>query len=223
MTHLRIGSEHIPAMTQTQQADDHLIDTLAEHGYTVVEDFLHPALVMALASEAQTLQQTGELKPASIGRQHTAQLDTSLRGDAIQWLDEASATPTQKTYLERMHSLREQFNRQFYLNLVELETHFAVYPPGGGYTRHLDQFQASGARKISSILYLNHAWQAEHGGQLRLYLDGENLTPYLDIEPVGGRLVLFDSSRFYHEVLPATRERISLTGWFRTRPENPLT
>lgn len=211
-----------PAMTTPQQTHDHLIDMLAEQGYAVVDSFMDQPQVMALAAEARTLGQAGELQPASIGRQQTVQLNPALRGDAIRWLDEAQASPAQAAYLSLMHALREQFNRQLYLNLVELETHFAVYPPGGGYTKHLDQFQASGARKISSVFYLNQAWQAEYGGQLRMYLDGQNAEPYLDITPLGGRLVLFDSSRFYHEVLPSTRERMSLTGWFRTRPDLPL-
>jgi SM-20-related protein len=36
--------------------------------------------------------------------------------------------------------------------------------------------------------------------------------------PQGGRLVAFQSDRFEHEVLPARRERMSFTGWFRRRP-----
>jgi len=39
----------------------------------------------------------------------------------------------------------------------------------------------------------------------------------LQISPEGGTLVAFLSGRFEHEVLPATRERYSLTGWFRRR------
>jgi SM-20-related protein len=38
-----------------------------------------------------------------------------------------------------------------------------------------------------------------------------------DVLPVAGTLVCFLSDRFEHEVLPATRERLSLTGWFRRR------
>lgn len=210
-------------MTHSVQNDDALIDTLAAQGYVVVDNFMDGAIVTGLAAEALALQQANGLKPAGIGRLQTSLLDRALRGDAIQWLDESQASPAQRLYLDRMHGLREHFNRTLYLNLVELESHFAVYPPGAGYTRHLDQFQASGARKISSILYLNPAWQSAFGGQLRLYLDGTNPLPYLDIEPIGGRLVLFDASRFYHEVLPASQPRVSLTGWFRTRPEHPLT
>jgi SM-20-related protein len=34
-----------------------------------------------------------------------------------------------------------------------------------------------------------------------------------DVLPVAGRLVCFRSDLLEHEVLPATRERLSLTGW----------
>ena len=37
--------------------------------------------------------------------------------------------------------------------------------------------------------------------------------------PEGGTLVCFLSDRFHHEVLPARRERLSITGWFtRSQP-----
>lgn len=209
-------------MNLTIPADEDVIDALATHGHVVVDSFLDATLTEALATEATSLDRTGLLKPAGIGRLQAAQLDQALRGDAIRWLEQAHATPPQNAYLERMHRLREHLNRTLYLNLVEFETHFAVYPPGGGYTRHLDQFKNFGDRKISSILYLNQDWQPQNGGQLRLYLDGLKPEPHLDIDPFGGRLVLFDSSRFYHEVLAAKRQRLSLTGWFRTRGDHPL-
>jgi SM-20-related protein len=54
----------------------------------------------------------------------------------------------------------------------------------------------------------------EHGGQLRMYLDE---SAEHDVVPTGGCLVVFLSGDIPHEVLPATRERLSLTGWFRRR------
>ena len=69
----------------------------------------------------------------------------------------------------------------------------------------------------SSVLYLNEDWDETAGGALRLY-DGMNpIAPYRDIAPIAGLLVLFLSADFDHEVLPATRERLSIAGWFRRR------
>jgi SM-20-related protein len=38
-----------------------------------------------------------------------------------------------------------------------------------------------------------------------------------DVLPEGGTLVAFLADRFPHEVLPATRERLAFTGWYRRR------
>ena len=73
----------------------------------------------------------------------------------------------------------------------------------------------SDVRAISTALYLNDGWHADDGGQLRLYTGGG---ASVDVLPQGGRLVAFQSDRFEHEVLPARRERMSFTGWFRRRP-----
>jgi len=48
-------------------------------------------------------------------------------------------------------------------------------------------------------------------------LDREQSANYQDVPPEGGTLVCFMSERFWHEVLPARRLRLSLTGWFRRR------
>ncbi len=89
-----------------------------------------------------------------------------------------------------------------------------MYPPGASYARHFDRLQGSDLRAISAALYLNDAWTPEDGGQLRMYLGGGRSE---DVSPQGGRLVAFLSDRFEHEVLPARRERMSFTGWFRRR------
>jgi SM-20-related protein len=39
----------------------------------------------------------------------------------------------------------------------------------------------------------------------------------VDVAPRGGTLVAFLSGTFHHEVLPATRERLSVTGWLKVR------
>jgi SM-20-related protein len=59
------------------------------------------------------------------------------------------------------------------------------------------------------ICYLNENWKAEEGGQLRIYEE----TNQIDVLPEAGRLVCFRSDKLEHEVLPASRARLSLTGW----------
>ncbi|MOA08544.1 hypothetical protein D3C78_1283200 [compost metagenome] len=72
---------------------------------------------------------------------------------------------------------------------------------------------------MSAVFYLNADWQAEQGGALRMYLPGGEER---DVLPLAGTLVVFLSADLPHAVLPATRERLSLTGWFRRRGNGPF-
>ncbi len=196
------------------------IDSLSTQGYSIVPDFFDPTTTAALAARAYALKEAQQLSPASTGKQ--TKLDPSIRGDRTYWLSASSDNQAEQAYLQRMQQLKEALNRDLYLGLDTLECHFALYPVGTFYKKHLDQFktnhhQQGATRQVSCILYLNKQWQATDGGELRLYLDEQNQENFLDIAPIGGTLVLFLSSRFYHEVLPAKRERLSLTGWFKTR------
>ncbi|MGB4812149.1 MAG: 2OG-Fe(II) oxygenase [Methylophilaceae bacterium] len=197
-----------------------LIDSLATQGFAVVPNFITAEQVQQLATRARTLQQLELLSPAATGK--NMHLNTALRGDATRWLEDDSSDPVEQVYLSLMQVLQHDLNRSLYLGLQSFESHFAIYPVGAFYKKHLDQFnndhfKQDDLRQVSSILYLNEAWQASDGGALRIYLDNGHDKKFLDISPIGGVLVVFMSSRFYHEVLPAKRDRISLAGWFKTR------
>lgn len=200
---------------------DSQLETLAQQGFAIIDDYLPPALAASLRAQALRLRAIGIMRQAGIGRDENNQIISEVRGDSIYWLDDGGQSPEQTVYLSCMQALQTQLNQHFFLGLFEFECHFAVYDPGAVYLRHLDQFKGQQERQISAVLYLNDDWQQDDGGELRLYLDDNaNVakTPaYTDISPLGGRLALFLSGRFYHEVLPARRTRISLTGWFRTR------
>jgi len=202
---------------------EQLVDRIAERGFCIIDHFLDDTTTSALAHEAKSLKQTAAMNEAGIGREQLA-INKSIRGDSICWLNEAGATEAQQSYLRQMEDLRLTLNRHLYLGLFGLESHLAIYPTGTFYKRHLDCFATPGSnkpqRKISCIVYLNHEWQDEDGGKLRLYLnetDEFNQEKSIDVSPLAGRAVVFLSDTFYHEVLPATKERLSLTGWFFTR------
>jgi SM-20-related protein len=213
------------------------IDALAQHGYAIVDNFLPLQHVKSLASDIETRIAKQQMAPAGTGQQATR--NTTVRGDYTAWLDEASDDAATQAYFAQMEELRQAVNQQLFMNLHSLETHLAYYPIGSVYQKHLDQFSHGAAdtiktRQLSCVLYLNEAWQAQDGGELRLYLQtlndqntskngAENNTPdYVDILPLAGRLVLFLSGEFWHEVRPAKRARMSLTGWFRTREPRVL-
>ena len=104
-----------------------------------------------------------------------------------------------------MDSLRQALNASLFLGLEDFECHFALYPPGAYYQKHVDRFRDDDARTVSAVLYLNDAWLPEHGGALRLHLPQRQV----DIQPTGGSLVVFMSAGTEHEVLPASRDRLS--------------
>ncbi len=116
--------------------------------------------------------------------------------------------------LSALELLRLELNRESFLGLFELELHYAWYPAGAAYARHVDQPFGRTQRKLSLVLYLNVGWTPGAGGALRLFGVDEE---FRDIEPIAGRLVCFPTSGREHEVLTAHRERLSISGWFRAR------
>ena len=191
-----------------------IINDLSKNGYAICDAFLPAKIITTLANKARKRYLSGAMAAAKTGQQAK---NTSMRGDSIFWLDENSRKPSVQAYFSKMQLIKNALNQHLFMNVQELETHLAVYPIGSVYQKHLDQFsQGEGvqARQLSSVLYLNNHWLVVDGGALRLHL---NENEFLDISPTAGKLVLFLSSQFWHEVLPATRPRISLTGWFRTR------
>jgi SM-20-related protein len=190
---------------------------LERSGYTVVRDFVNAADCATLAAECRALSASGQLTAAAVGRGDARRERALVRGDHTYWFDAATLTPAQSVYWRRMQELRAGINRSLLLGLEDLEAHYALYPARARYTRHRDRFHDDDARVLSSVLYLNADWRDEEGGALRLHVGADAKHPHVDIYPEGGTLVLFLSAEFEHEVLPATRERLSIAGWFRRR------
>lgn len=144
-----------------------------------------------------------------------------MRGDRTLWLDPNSAEAAHRSLAEAMETLRLALNEGLQLGLFSFEAHYALYPPGASYRRHRDAFHDAGAtadaRVISCALYLNSGWAPEDGGALRIHdgIYGDQRAH--DVLPVSGTLACFLSQRFEHEVLPAKRDRLAVTGWFRRR------
>ncbi|HLF98733.1 MAG TPA: 2OG-Fe(II) oxygenase [Methylococcaceae bacterium] len=191
-----------------------VIRQLDERGWAQYEHFLKPAAIGELAAACREGIAAQRFHRAGVGHGKTWQKREDIRGDLVCWMDEDDEIPAWQFYLERLEKLRRIVNHVFFLGLHDFEGHLAVYPPGSFYRRHLDQFADAPERRLTAILYLNDNWTLDDGGQLRLYLDDGGS---LDIYPQAGRFVTFLSDRFEHEVLPARRERLALTGWFRRR------
>ncbi|MBX9714577.1 MAG: 2OG-Fe(II) oxygenase [Pseudomonadaceae bacterium] len=197
---------------------DPLLDDLAEQGWAIATNALPADLTLELAKECRERANQGALQPAGVGRGSAHWVQEGVRGDHIQWLEPGQCAAGDR-YLGMLDDLRGQLNQALYLGLEDYEGHFALYPPGTFYQKHLDRFRDDDRRAVSAVFYLNSDWLPEQGGALRLYLADDR---ELDVLPEAGTLVLFLSADLPHEVLPATRERLSLTGWLRRRGNSPL-
>lgn len=198
--------------------EETLAAALAERGWAVAPGYLSPEELQLWAEEVASSWAEGEFRRAGVGRGSTFHLRPEVRNDYVKWLEPEQGTENERRHFARMETLRQALNREMYLGLVGFEAHLAIFPEGARYRCHLDQFQNAYHRQVSTILYLNRDWRWEDEGALRLYLDRPETEPYEDILPIGGTLVCFHSERFHHEVLPARRERQSVTGWFTRRP-----
>ncbi len=188
-----------------------MIDGLVEKGFAVLPQFLDQHEVNVLAKVMQ--ERKNLFHQAGVGRKEGRAVREKIRGDEICWIEPTD--PLAATALAQLAEVKHALNAHLYLGLDELECHFATYPVGRFYKRHLDQHRGEDTRVVTIVLYLNPEWQENDGGELRLYLEKEQ---FMDIAPLGGSLVVFLSNQFEHEVLVSKRERLSLTGWFRRRP-----
>lgn len=194
--------------TDLQNQLEKIADGLAERGYVIADHYLSGREVADILQTDEFKYRKLHFKKAGIGKQNKL-IRENIRGDYIQWIDPMIAPACLQLYFTRLKRLIEYLNQTLFLSLKDAEVHRTLYPAGTRYQRHLDQFKTNDHRKLSIICYLNENWTEEHGGQLRMYLpQGPQ-----DIFPMAGRLVCFRSDQVEHEVLPATRERLSLTGW----------
>jgi SM-20-related protein len=185
---------------------------LGRAGWWSGSGLLETTQIDALVDELTELREADRLYRAGIGRELDFQIDSEVRRDRIVWLNRQR--PVQADFLDSMERLRLALNRTLFLGLFEFEAHFAHYPPGGFYKRHLDSFRGAANRLISLVVYLNRDWQPGDGGELVLYSEDET-RELARIEPRAGTIALFLSEEVPHEVRPARRDRLSIAGWFR--------
>ena len=105
--------------------------------------------------------------------------------------------------------------------LERAELQCLKYKSGGSYRRHLDDsvnlsIGAAGnsvRRSISLLIYLTpDDWQPSDGGALRCHIASDTA---VDILPMAGTLVLFDSASVPHEVCRTERARTVIAGWLQ--------
>jgi SM-20-related protein len=185
---------------------------LADEGFFAEPEFLPPALIDELAEDFLAARERGLFRRAGIGQ--GAQIAADVRRDEILWFEPTALAQAQVKLWARLNELKSEINEGLFLGLFDLEGHYACYPPGGFYEKHVDRFATSDLRTVSVVLYLNRSWKPGDGGELAVYLHDKKVL----IEPRAGTLVCFLSDQIEHEVQTSNVERMSFAGWFRRRP-----
>jgi SM-20-related protein len=192
-----------------------IIGDLLQQQYSIVNDFFSSEEVEILRHSLLAKYEADRFKKSAIGNRTNEEIDKSIRGDFILWMDEKNANEAELLFFKKINELVNYLNKTCFLGILQKEFHYAVYPTGTFYKRHLDTFQNDDRRKLSIVCYLNEDnWLPENGGELTIYTEKENL----DILPLPGRVVIFESQVLEHEVkVVKTSERLSITGWLKTR------
>jgi len=191
-----------------------IISDLSKQQYSVVDHFFAPEEVHVLREALLNTNKEDQFKKAAIGNKLNVAIIKPIRGDLIFWMDEAKANTAEKLFFDKINDLIAYLNKTCFLGILQKEFHYAIYPKGTFYKKHIDTFQNDDRRKLSFVCYLNEAgWLPEYGGELVLYLEEGDKVIY----PLPGRVVIFESQSIPHEVKPVHAERLSITGWLKTR------
>lgn len=188
-----------------------IINDYDTQGYCIIDNWLTTSELKILFSELSTLYEADCFRKSAVGNKLNETIERSIRSDFICWIDESKYA---KPFFNKINNFIDYLNKTCFAGIVAKEFHYAVYPQGSFYKKHLDTFQNDDKRTISIAFYLNEGWDLSFGGELNLYLQNKSLL----IQPTNGKIVLFDSKSIEHEVMPVLSEqkRFSITGWLKT-------
>jgi len=217
--------------SQTPLLAPETLASLVGRGFAVQDGFLPPPAVAASAAAAAALRPSLRFsqlqRGAGRGDSFTtlrlaAPGATSLVGDLP--LGEAGQAELAEA-AGRLMALAAELAPPLQRSLAPPQLlQLACYDGGAGYAAHEDNPGRGDPaaeegppgwravdRSVTAILYLNPGWAAESGGALRLWPPGGGAA--LDFEPLGGRLLLFESAGVLHQVMPSHAPRFALSAW----------
>jgi len=211
---------------------------LMETGYGFQDDWVDDNMVAKIHGELELLDYDGKLVEVQ------QQKMTGYRTDRIYWLNfeslDREKQPGLQALFKKMISIPFELNKKCSLYLqASASFQIACYPSKGYYKRHVDggYENLNNGRKISAVYYANKSWSADDGGRLRMYKrlpnpfqvakarkesaevpSEENFEVEEEIDPLGGRILLFRSRDMPHEVLPCKRKRYAISLWLMGPP-----
>ncbi|MFD2915253.1 2OG-Fe(II) oxygenase [Psychroserpens luteus] len=197
---------------------EQIIQDIGLQKFSIIDDFFSSEIVSLLRQSLQNKHEEDRFKKAAIGNRVNELIIKSIRGDHILWIDETKTNPAEDLFFSQINDLVSYLNKTCFMGILHKEFHYALYPKGTFYKRHIDTFQNDDRRKLSFVCYLNtEDWKPENGGELVLYIDDHGIETEKVIYPFPGRIVIFESQIIEHEVKPVETERLSITGWLKTR------
>ncbi|KAL7537034.1 hypothetical protein ACHAXR_009025 [Thalassiosira sp. AJA248-18] len=244
LTPLRMAAPTTTTTSLLPEISQSDMQTLSNQGYVIIPNFLPQNLVDELREDIRTLRSNSAFKQAKIGQDSTNELNTNIRIAETCFLGRnrpeltSMGSSSSDSVRDRSGGLYDILDTlctslsdlswsdtQTRLDNNLSELLYAYYPRGGYYRRHRDAIpnSASVLRRYSLLLYLNEeGWDPSVDcGQLRIHLDGGGdecpvgVEPkFVDVDPLGGTLVLFKSEMVPHEVLDTKSKRFALVGWY---------
>lgn len=197
---------------------ERVIEDLMSQKYSIVDDFFSHVEILTLRNSLLSKYEEDQFEKAAIGSKSNKVIVNAIRGDFILWMDEKAEEEAERLFFTKINEFANYLNKTCFLGILHKEFHYALYPEGTFYKRHLDTFQNDDRRKLSIALYLNEPnWQSAYGGELAIYLQKGNEEKTTEILPIEGRMVIFESQELEHEVKTANQNRLSITGWLKTR------
>jgi len=221
---------------------------LATSGYCVLPQWLPASMTELVRTDALMCEDVGLPRRAGISTAHQQDANVRLssmlplipppRPSAGHCDTRIALAALLRDLCDELDSHASEVGLSLPLEPFSTEMAYLYYPEGGRYMRHMDVPQRNDGwvrsgrsaedggsfgghatrREVSVLLYLNRGWDPAWGGQLRIYHADDS---YLDVPPEGGSLVLMRSDRVPHEVLPTSRPRQCVVGWFRSTRYHP--
>lgn len=214
------------SMPVTALGIDSMVQSLAARQFVVVPNFLVPEDIDDLFMDVEQRYVSNELHEGGV---KGSRLDATIRNTLVDWMSSSLPhTTVESHFLQYMDVFRGQLALSLSLDLCSEDTEalYVRYPVGGFYKAHSDSHYPGpdisaqdSERRLSFILYVNvNDWQPNQEGCLRLW---PGTPESIDLPPLPGCLILFNSRDLYHEVMKTEVVRRAVVGWFRMRSEPP--
>ena len=182
-----------------------VLSSINEKGFFIGENFFEENLVNELLLSFNNRNYSN----AGIGS--SKEVNANIRKDVISWIEEDEETKIVKEYLLKINDLKNELNKNFFLNVNNFEGHYAHYKNGGFYKKHVDNIQGKNSRIVTCITYFNKNWKDSDGGEVIIYDENKRII----VPPKFNTFVCFLSENVEHEVFPSNADRLSITGWFK--------